>query len=263
MNMEDIDGEHDGVVRLLISKGANINSLSHNNSTPLHDAAYFGRVGSVEILLEAGASVNARNDKYQTPRDLAKKKKSPAHYRILEMLDEHAAKTNVGVANLREGDSQIDFTKFMELSNRGLVVIDFYAAWCPHCVDFEEYWSRLASLHPEVTFCRLICAGASPDLRTEAHAVASQYGIRSYPTFWLVQNEERLAEVSGGGERGYRRLNEMIESTVEGKRSQRGPPDGIRRPGRQAGVDYDDPSTDFIRALQARGMMGRGGPLMF
>jgi ankyrin repeat protein len=92
-----------------------VNSLSHNNSTPLHDAANFGRVGAVKILLDAGANINAKNDKEQTPRTMASKI-SKEHLRIRELLDEYDPASVQRNNNLHEGKTEEDFGKFVELS---------------------------------------------------------------------------------------------------------------------------------------------------
>jgi ankyrin repeat protein len=45
-------------VRLLLDRGAEVNARSHLNDTALHLAAGQGHAAVVQVLLEAGASVN-------------------------------------------------------------------------------------------------------------------------------------------------------------------------------------------------------------
>jgi ankyrin repeat protein len=60
--------------------GANINAVDNAGWTPLHWAAYFGRVWTVKYLIKNGAKINGRSGKYiskeypegQTPLDVAK-----------------------------------------------------------------------------------------------------------------------------------------------------------------------------------------------
>ena len=57
------------IVELLIAKGADVNAKSSDGSTPLHDAAYYGRYGRtviIELLIAEGADVNVKNDKGNT-----------------------------------------------------------------------------------------------------------------------------------------------------------------------------------------------------
>jgi ankyrin repeat protein len=47
------------VAAALIACGADANARSYRGATPLHLAARFGRVGVTQVLLDAGADVNA------------------------------------------------------------------------------------------------------------------------------------------------------------------------------------------------------------
>ncbi|EDQ89976.1 uncharacterized protein MONBRDRAFT_3592, partial [Monosiga brevicollis MX1] len=47
-------------VRLLISWGANINSVTTEGCTPLHYAAYMGKSDVVRVLLALGCDASAR-----------------------------------------------------------------------------------------------------------------------------------------------------------------------------------------------------------
>jgi ankyrin repeat domain-containing protein 11/12 len=60
-----------GIVKLLLTKGANINMPGLDNDTPLHDAAYNGQTEVVKVLLEHKPDVTARNRKGQVPADVA------------------------------------------------------------------------------------------------------------------------------------------------------------------------------------------------
>ena len=60
-----------GVVDILLDAGADISARDRNACTPLHRAACMGRECAVKILLDAGADTLARNLQGRTPRDLA------------------------------------------------------------------------------------------------------------------------------------------------------------------------------------------------
>ncbi|XP_031570135.1 protein fem-1 homolog B-like [Actinia tenebrosa] len=55
------------IVKLLIKKGANVNSRTKTNSTPLRATAYDGRLDIVSYLVEHGADVNVKNNFENTP----------------------------------------------------------------------------------------------------------------------------------------------------------------------------------------------------
>ncbi len=55
-------GPEPKVVALLLSRGATVDAPSPNRSTPLMLACRFGPEGAVDLLLQAGASLQLRND---------------------------------------------------------------------------------------------------------------------------------------------------------------------------------------------------------
>jgi peptidoglycan/LPS O-acetylase OafA/YrhL len=65
-------GREPEVVRLLLEHGADVNGKNSDGSTPLHGAAFLGRVKNAELLIEKGARVDARNTSRQTPIDATK-----------------------------------------------------------------------------------------------------------------------------------------------------------------------------------------------
>ena len=60
------------MTRLLLERGADVNACAKNESTPLHVAAYKGKLEPVLFLLEHGAHVNVKNNKGKTPLHLAR-----------------------------------------------------------------------------------------------------------------------------------------------------------------------------------------------
>jgi ankyrin repeat protein len=76
------------IVRILLDGGAQVNE-SETGFTPLHAAAFAGNLETVKLLVSRGANVNARNSAKQTPLALAKKRTSEE---IQKYLIEHGAK---------------------------------------------------------------------------------------------------------------------------------------------------------------------------
>ena len=75
------------VVETLLAAGAEVNARDSRGETPLHDAASYNRNPVVlELLLEAGADAEARDDTGRTPLDLARRL-SPRE--MIEILSVH------------------------------------------------------------------------------------------------------------------------------------------------------------------------------
>ena len=64
-------GRAAGVAALLVDHGASVNARQHGGWTPLHAAAQNGDIELARTLVEAGADVNARAENRQSPLDLA------------------------------------------------------------------------------------------------------------------------------------------------------------------------------------------------
>ncbi|XP_030830790.1 oxysterol-binding protein-related protein 1 isoform X2 [Strongylocentrotus purpuratus] len=62
---------HDKAALVLLSNGANINSMNPMGDTPLHKAAYIGREDIVQLLIEGGADVFAVNGEGMSPKEVA------------------------------------------------------------------------------------------------------------------------------------------------------------------------------------------------
>ena len=61
-------------VKLLISKGADINSKDKGGNIPLHYAVKAGKIEVVQLLIEAGADINVKDNRDRTPLHMAKQK---------------------------------------------------------------------------------------------------------------------------------------------------------------------------------------------
>ena len=58
-------------------------------------------------------------------------------------------------------------------SSQGLVVVDFYADWCPPCRRLRDALPQIAREHPKVTFLKV-------DI-DESRDLANHYGVSSIP----------------------------------------------------------------------------------
>lgn len=57
---------HHNLIKLLISKGANVNKANHRKMTPLMYAVYLGDFDICALLIENGANINAQDDNKNT-----------------------------------------------------------------------------------------------------------------------------------------------------------------------------------------------------
>lgn len=60
-------GGNSEIVELLIQQGASVDARNRDGATALHGAAFLGRVKAAELLLENGADPDARNHRGETP----------------------------------------------------------------------------------------------------------------------------------------------------------------------------------------------------
>ena len=59
------------MIRLLLNRGANVNSPGYRNAKPLHAACRDGKRDVAQMLIQAGAAVNSRDDYDLTPLHMA------------------------------------------------------------------------------------------------------------------------------------------------------------------------------------------------
>jgi ankyrin repeat protein len=65
-----------GALQVLLAAGANVNAKDAEGNTPLHMAAYTNRYEQARLLLEAGADIEAVSSGGRTPIALARKSRA-------------------------------------------------------------------------------------------------------------------------------------------------------------------------------------------
>ncbi|XP_017664827.1 PREDICTED: glutaredoxin-3 [Lepidothrix coronata] len=79
--------------------------------------------------------------------------------------------------------------ELLQLRDRSLVVVHFWAPWAPQCAQMNEVMAALAKEHTQVTFVQLE-AEAVPE-------VSEKYGISSVPTFLFFKNSQKVDRLDG------------------------------------------------------------------
>jgi thioredoxin 1 len=72
-------------------------------------------------------------------------------------------------------------TDFSEVTGgEGIVLIDFWAAWCGPCVRFAPVYERVSERHPDIVFGKV-------DTEAEV-SIAAEFDIRSIPTIMAIRD---------------------------------------------------------------------------
>jgi thioredoxin 1 len=75
------------------------------------------------------------------------------------------------------------------VEKNGIVMVDFWAAWCGPCRMFAPVFEAASEKHADVTFAKV-------DTEAEAE-LAGAFGIRSIPTLIVFRDQVLLFEQAG------------------------------------------------------------------
>jgi thioredoxin len=102
--------------------------------------------------------------------------------------------------------TQDDFER--ALAEPGIMVVDFWAAWCGPCRALAPQFERAAELRPQYRFAK-VNVDAEP-------ALAGAYSVRSIPTLLVLRDGEVVATQAGGVAAEYLvKVLDRIAASVE------------------------------------------------
>ena len=83
---------HDKIAEMLIEAGANVNAKAENQATPLHEAVGLGNVSIAKILLKNGAHKHAKDNEGRTPLEWADRSSAKEFEKLFSEFEDSETK---------------------------------------------------------------------------------------------------------------------------------------------------------------------------
>ncbi|XP_038660057.1 thioredoxin-like [Scyliorhinus canicula] len=96
-----------------------------------------------------------------------------------------------------------DFEAKLKQAGDKLVVLDFFAEWCPPCNKIGPKFVELSKKYTNVIFYKVDVDDAAD--------VAEKCSVESMPTFIFFKNGQQVDKVVGGGEETENKLETIIK----------------------------------------------------
>jgi len=84
------------------------------------------------------------------------------------------------------------YKNILQTAGDKLVVVDFFATWCPPCVQISPTFANFSEKYPDAIFLK-VDVDQSADISEDA-------GIRCMPTFHFIKNGKSIAQIEGADE---------------------------------------------------------------
>lgn len=92
------------------------------------------------------------------------------------------------------------------INNNPLVLMEFYASWCPHCKAFQPILEKASEKLNEQG---IVVAQTEIDTFED---IANEYDVQSIPTLTFFQDGSLIAE--SAGERGEPAVMEFVQAAM-------------------------------------------------
>jgi thioredoxin 1 len=98
------------------------------------------------------------------------------------------------------------------LQSTGLVLVDAYASWCPHCQKLAPTIAEIADAYAgKVKVGKLNANNQDPAMK-ENFDFAVNNGLESYPTVWIYKDGQKVDEFTG--ERSFDEIKEILDKQL-------------------------------------------------
>jgi|GEM_PF-882235 len=95
---------------------------------------------------------------------------------------------------------------------KGLVLVDAYASWCPHCQKLAPIITQISDEYlGRVKVGKLNSNNQDPAMKDNFDFAVSK-GLEGYPTVWLYKDGVKVDEFSG--ERSYEEIKAMLDKQL-------------------------------------------------
>lgn len=95
---------------------------------------------------------------------------------------------------------------------KGIVLVDAYASWCPHCQKLAPIITQIADEYVgRVKVGKLNANNQDPAMK-ENFDFAQTNGLEGYPTVWIYKDGQKVDEFSGA--RTYDEVKVLIEKQL-------------------------------------------------
>ena len=100
-----------------------------------------------------------------------------------------------------------EFTEFLKKNKKDLILVDFYADWCPHCRAVGPILENLARTYKKQNV-HIIKIDTDVEQK-----LATEYKVEYLPTLILLQGGKELERETGGKPASF--LEEMIKKHLD------------------------------------------------